>query len=135
MKVVQVAAAVILDQQQQVFLAKRPQEVHQGGKWEFPGGKLEVGESAYQALKRELQEEIGIDINTAQEFLEISHQYSDKSVVLTVFIVSDYQGQPWGREGQQTIWRKADELAALDFPAANAEIVEKLQSWLLKDSN
>ena len=130
MKQVKVAAAVILDEQQRIFLAKRPQNVHQGGKWEFPGGKLEQDETALQALKRELFEELGIEINDAEEFLQISHQYPDKSVVLNVFIVCDYLGEPWGKEGQLTMWAKGAEIQNLDFPAANAEIVEEILVWL-----
>ncbi len=125
------AAAVIVDEQQRIFLAKRPQDVHQGGKWEFPGGKLELGESSFEALKRELFEELGIEANNGELFLQVSHQYPDKAVVLDVYIVSDYQGEPWGKEGQQTMWAKGSELYDLEFPAANAEIVEKLQQWLV----
>lgn len=134
MKQVNVAAAVILDDQQRIFLAKRPQAVHQGGKWEFPGGKLEKEETPFQALKRELFEELGIDVCKAEDFLQISHQYPDKAVVLTVFIVSEYIGQPWGKEGQQTMWAIGSELESLEFPAANIEIIEKLQCWLLKNA-
>ncbi len=130
MKQVKVAAAVILNEQQHIFLAKRPQGVHQGGKWELPGGKLEQDESALQALKRELFEELGIEVNDAESFLQISHQYPDKSVILNVFIVSDYSGRPWGKEGQLTMWANSDEIQQLDFPAANAEIVEQILVWL-----
>lgn len=127
MKQVHVAAAVILDKDHRVFLAKRPDNLHQGGKWEFPGGKLEEQETPLQALQRELQEELGIDIQAADSFVQVAFDYPDKSVLLDVYTVRRFSGEPWGKEGQQTAWVSMDELIGLDFPAANMPIIDKLK--------
>jgi 8-oxo-dGTP diphosphatase len=125
MKQVHVAAAVIL-KSDKVFIAKRSQTAHQGGLWEFPGGKVEVGETAEQALKRELLEEIGIEINGALHFIAIPFEYPDKSVLLDVFLVTDFMHDPWGKEGQVTQWFDIEELKLLSFPAANRVIIDRL---------
>ncbi|WP_448565678.1 8-oxo-dGTP diphosphatase MutT [Thalassotalea ganghwensis] len=126
-KVVHVAVGVILSNGE-VFLTKRADNVHQGGKWEFPGGKVEPEESVYQALHRELQEEIAIDILSCIPLIEISHDYGDKKVLLEVFVIENYQGEPTAQEGQAQAWFSINELSTLDFPAANQAIVEKLKS-------
>lgn len=125
MKRVRVAAAVIL-QAGQVFLAKRKMSAHQGGLWEFPGGKVELGETPELALQRELLEEVGIEMQSAEHFISIPFEYPDKSLLLDIFIVTDYKNAPWGKEGQLTKWAKIDELRRLDFPAANHVIIDKL---------
>jgi 8-oxo-dGTP diphosphatase len=130
MKQVHVAAAVIL-KNDKVFIAKRSQAAHQGGLWEFPGGKVEVGETAQQALKRELLEEIGIEINDAKHFIAIPFQYSDKSVLIDVFLVTDFMRDPWGKEGQLTQWSDIEELKRLSFPEANKVIIDRLCEELL----
>ncbi|MBS35812.1 MAG: thiamine phosphate synthase superfamily [Thiotrichales bacterium] len=111
----------------QVFLARRPAHLHQGGLLEFPGGKLESGESAHAALKRELQEEIGITANTLEPLIRIPHDYSDKQVLLDVWRVADWSGEPHGKEGQQAGWFRFDELHADLFPAANVSILTALR--------
>ncbi|EPJ45654.1 MAG: mutator mutT protein [Osedax symbiont Rs1] len=127
MQVIQVAAAVIFDKSGKIFLAKRANSAHQGGLWEFAGGKLEADESSEQALKRELLEELGISIIAANPFLSIQYDYPDKSISLAVFTVTDYRGEPWGKEGQETAWCAVKDLHKLAFPAANLQIVEKIQ--------
>lgn len=127
MKVVHVAVGVIISDQH-VFLTKRHAEAHQGGKWEFPGGKVENDESVYQALARELKEEVSIDVLACQPFLLIEHDYSDKKVKLEIFLVDQFLGQPSALEGNEEQWCKLSELDRLEFPDANTEIVEKLKS-------
>ncbi|MFT5709218.1 MAG: 8-oxo-dGTP diphosphatase [Oceanospirillaceae bacterium] len=127
MKKIHVVAAVIFNSTGQVYLTKRPLKVHQGGLWEFPGGKVEVGESQLVALHRELLEELGIEINSAKAFISIPFEYPDKAILLDVFTVDDYQGEPWGKEGQQGAWFALADLAQLEFPAANKPILEKLR--------
>ena len=124
-KQVHVAVGVIVSEQQ-VFLTKRANDVHQGGKWEFPGGKVEANETVAQALARELKEEIGIDVLSCMPLLEISHDYGDKCVLLDVFVVDNYTGEPSAQEGQQESWVDIAELSTLDFPAANIAIIDKL---------
>ena len=127
MKQVHVAVGVIVSNGA-CFLTKRLEHAHQGGKWEFPGGKVEQGESVAQALHRELQEEIAIDVLSCSPLTKISHDYGDKQVLLEVFIVDNFQGEPTAQEGQQQKWFSVSELGELDFPAANVAIVTKLQS-------
>jgi 8-oxo-dGTP diphosphatase len=97
--------------------------VHQGGLWEFPGGKVETGESVYDALVREIHEENGIDILRAQPLIQIPYHYSDRHVLLDVWEVLDYQGTAHGKEGQACQWISADKLKQVEFPAANQPIV------------
>ncbi|SES99513.1 8-oxo-dGTP diphosphatase MutT [Thalassotalea agarivorans] len=125
MKQVHVAVGVIF-QNDAFYLTKRADNVHQGGKWEFPGGKVETGETVAQALQRELQEEVAIDVLACQPLLIIEHDYGDKQVKLEVFIVDQFQGEPTAQEGQQEQWFSLEELSEIDLPAANTAIVEKL---------
>lgn len=122
-KLIHVAAAVILNAQGQILLARRPEDKHQGGLWEFPGGKVEPREPVVEALARELDEELGIQITTARPLIQIPHHYPDKSVLLDVYEVSAFEGQAYGREGQPIAWVDRSELAGYEFPAANKPIV------------
>jgi len=124
-KIVHVAVGVIV-RDQQYFLTKRLENAHQGGKWEFPGGKLEKGETVAQALYRELKEEIAIDTLSCYPLIEINHDYGDKSVFLDVYIVDNFQQEPIAQEGQESAWFTLNELVELDFPAANKAIVDTL---------
>ncbi len=126
-----VVAAVILDEcEDLVLLARRPKNKHQGGKWEFPGGKVESAEAASVALQRELDEELGIDVALDQmsPYIEIQYRYPDKNIFLDVWLVKVFAGKPYGREGQEVRWFARQELADLDFPAANAPILSQLLS-------
>ena len=126
---IHVAVGVIVDADQRVLIARRPLNVHQGGLWEFPGGKLEAGESVITALRRELQEELGIDIDTERcfPFKKISHHYSEQSVLLDVWRVDSFRGSPRGREEQEIAWQSIDSLEPRDFPTANHGIITALQ--------
>lgn len=129
MKTVEVAVGVIL-RDGKIFISKRADDLHQGGKWEFPGGKREAGESMTDALKRELKEEINIDVISESQFMLIKHDYSDKSVVLDIRLVDGFTGQAKNQEGQIGQWVKIEDLDQFDFPAANNAIVERLQTTL-----
>lgn len=129
-KLIHVAAAVILDSRGHILLAQRPADKHQGGLWEFPGGKVEPGEPVVEALHRELDEELGIQLIHAEPLIRIPHHYADKSVLLDVYTVNAFEGEPWGREGQPVRWVAPVELATYEFPAANKPIVT---AALLKD--
>ncbi len=124
-KIVHVAVGVI-KRENEFFLTKRLAEVHQGGKWEFPGGKVEPGETVHQALHRELKEEVGIDVLTCIALMEISHDYGDKKVLLDVFVVDNFTGKATALEGQQEGWFTLVQFSTLDFPAANQAIIDKL---------
>ena len=119
----EVAAAVIV-QAGKILVAKRAPTQHQGGKWEFPGGKLEVGETAKQALVRELEEELGIQVRASRPLIQIKHAYPEKTVRLSVFKVSRFTGNPQGREGQPIQWVTLAEMNGLEFPAANSPIIQ-----------
>ncbi len=118
-----VAAAVVVDAEGRILIARRPNHVHQGGLWEFPGGKVELGESAYQALVRELHEEVHLDVEHARPLIRIPYDYPDKAVLLDVWRVERFGGDASGREGQPVRWVSREELPQYRFPAANAPIV------------
>ena len=128
MKRVHVAVGVILNASNQVLLAKRPHNLHQGGKWEFPGGKVEQGESTSQALIRELKEEVNLIVSDTRPLMTISYDYPDKQVLLDIHTVTAFTGDPHGLEGQPVVWAELNTLKDFDFPAANAPIIDKLLS-------
>jgi 8-oxo-dGTP diphosphatase len=123
---VHVAVGVLLNDRKEVLIALRPAHVHQGGLWEFPGGKVESDESVEQALVREFEEELGIRVCACSPLIEIRHDYSDKSVLLDVWLIENYSGTSIGREGQSIEWRALSALNARDFPEANAPIIQAL---------
>ncbi len=120
---VHVAVAVMTDATGQVLIARRPAQVHQGGLWEFPGGKVEPGEDAYRALRRELGEELGVALRAARPLIRLVHDYVHTSVLLDVWRVTDYAGVAQGREAQPVRWVAPAALAQFHFPAANRAIV------------
>ena len=122
-----VAAGIIL-KGDKVLIAKRPSNKHQGGLWEFPGGKVEANETPFQALKRELKEEIALDIIQADLYHDIQFNYPDKSVHLFFFMVMDFSGDAKGLEGQEICWVSVSELGDYSFPEANQCVVERLLS-------
>ncbi len=107
-----------------VLISKRLASAHQGDKWEFPGGKVESGEGVESALCRELEEELGIQPVDFEPLIRVSHEYETCSVLLDVWRVTSFKGSPAGLEGQEIAWVTINELSTLDFPAANAPIVE-----------
>jgi 8-oxo-dGTP diphosphatase len=123
---IHVAAGVILNAKSEVLLALRPLHKHQGGLWEFPGGKVEAGEKVEAALARELLEELNLAVETAEPLLITEHDYGDKQVVLDVWVVRNFTGEPHGREGQSLRWVPLSELANYKFPKANEVIVQRL---------
>jgi 8-oxo-dGTP diphosphatase len=124
-KRVNVAVGVV-KRDKQYFITQRHVEAHQGGKWEFPGGKVEQNETVATALARELKEEIGIDVLACQPLMTINYDYPDKLVTLDIFIVDQFMGEPTAQEGQKQQWVSYRELLSLDFPEANIAIIEKL---------
>ena len=123
MEPVHVAVGVIVDDGSRILITRRAVESHQGGLWEFPGGKVESGESVQDALARELHEELGIEIGPATPLLELRHNYSDKAVLLDVWVVRHFSGCARGREGQPLAWVVPSEFDSYDFPAANEPII------------
>ena len=123
MPTLEVVAAVIRGADGRILIARRADAAEQGGLWEFPGGKLEAGESRLEGLRRELQEELGITLRAAAPLLEVSHRYPQRQVRLYVFEVTDWLGTPTGCEGQPLRWVEPDALLGHAFPAANLPIV------------
>lgn len=125
MKRISVAAAVIYNAAgNEILISLRPADKHQGNLWEFPGGKIEAGESARAALFRELSEELGIVPLTVEPLLTTEHDYTDKRVKLDVWNVWTFEGQPRGVEQQKIRWVPLIELRQYAFPAANEVILD-----------
>lgn len=130
MKILLVVAAVIINSKGQVLLAQRPKGKRLAGKWEFAGGKIEEGETPEQALKRELKEELGIEIDQSKlkNFWFLSHSYPeyDFHLLMPVYLCKDWQGEPQALEHSALCWAKPEELHKLDMIEADAELVEKI---------
>lgn len=118
------AAAIISGDGRKALIARRPSNVDQGGLWEFPGGKLAPYETGLEGLKRELHEELGVEIKRAQPLIRIHHEYPDKHILLDVWQVHEFSGEPFGREGQAVRWVPLEELVNYPFPAANLPILQ-----------
>lgn len=124
---VQVAVGVIFDLHGNILIAKRPASAHQGGLWEFPGGKVAAGESVTEALARELQEELAIGVTQTSPLIKIRHDYGDKQVLLDVHRVTAFTGTPIGNEGQPLQWVSIAGLDDYSFPQANRAIIQALR--------
>lgn len=125
-KQVHVAVAVIRNTKGEILLTRRHPEAHQGGFWEFPGGKVEVGESLEEALVREIFEELSLKVIAHRGLLQVEHDYGDKRVLLDVCEVTDFIGEPQACENQPMRWVAVQELANYAFPKANEAIVDAL---------
>ncbi len=122
-----VAAAAIEGPDGRLLITQRAPDAHQGGLWEFPGGKLEPGESVQAALCRELREELGIEALAYHPLIRIPYSYPDKCVLLDVWRVTRFRGEPRGLEGQPLRWVECEALEPGQFPAANRPIINALQ--------
>jgi len=125
--VVHVAVGVIKNQDNEVLISKRADHVHQGGLWEFPGGKIEAGEKVVDALTRELKEELGITCEKIQPLSQIEFDYGDKKVCLHTRIVNEFTGSASGCEGQEFQWVNLKSLDDYSFPEANITILRQIQ--------
>jgi 8-oxo-dGTP diphosphatase len=125
--IIHVAVAVIVNDEGDICISLRHEGSHQGGLWEFPGGKIEQYETVRQALTREISEELDLDINESRPLIKIVHEYHDRKVCLHVHRVLSYTGQAKGAEGQKVKWVPADELSSYDFPLANFPIIKAVQ--------
>ena len=130
---IHVAVAVIISADDTILISRRAADKHQGNKWEFPGGKVMENENSEEALRREIKEELGIELQSAIHMTDILHEYSDNDgirntkVLLDVYEVRDWLGEPKGLEGQPISWVKRSELSQYEFPDANYEILSLLQ--------
>ena len=125
---IHVAVGVIVNDRDEVLVAYRSENKDQGGLWEFPGGKKEKDETIESALEREFLEEIGIQLESYSPMLKIKHDYKEYSVILDVWMITEYSKIPVGAEGQTVEWRKVQSLNFKDFPEANKKIIRLLKS-------
>lgn len=132
MKTLLVSAVALIDVDGRVLLAQRPEGKSMAGLWEFPGGKVEAGETPEIALIRELEEELGI--NTWSSCLApltfASHSYNDFHLLMPLFACRKWQGIPQPREGQKLAWVRANDLKKYPMPAADIPLVPILRDWL-----
>ncbi|ACS84470.1 8-oxo-dGTP diphosphatase MutT [Musicola paradisiaca] len=128
LKPLSVAVGIIRNLEHEFFIACRPEGVHMAGKWEFPGGKVEAGETPEQALVRELREETGIDVVNPQHLENKTFPAGERLITLHFFLVEEWRGEPYGREGQRSRWLTVEQLDADEFPPANAEMIRWLKS-------
>lgn len=126
-RLIHVAAGAIEDRAGRILIAQRPAGVHQGGLWEFPGGKLAPLETPAQALARELHEELGIRVIASRPLIQVQHDYGDRRVLLDVRRVSVYAGEPRGLEGQPLDWVRPEAMDPAGFPAADRPIIMSLR--------
>ncbi|WP_028669446.1 8-oxo-dGTP diphosphatase MutT [Saccharospirillum impatiens] len=127
-KTLHVAVGIVV-RDDQVLIAKRQDHQHQGGFWEFPGGKVEAGETAQQALVREFQEEVGLELDPTlmTPLMQLPFDYGDRTVQLDTWICHSIEGIARGCEGQLVQWVAIDELDEYSFPEANAELIAKFR--------
>jgi 8-oxo-dGTP diphosphatase len=125
---VHVVAGVVIDAAGRVLIAQRPAGKHLAGGWEFPGGKLEPGEERLAGLARELREELGIAlVGPSRPLIRVRHAYSSREVLLDIWVVKRYSGEPRGLDGQALRWCTLDELAAAELLPADRPIVAALR--------
>jgi len=123
-----VAAGILRNTGGQVLITERIETGPYCDLWEFPGGKIHAGESALGALKRELLEEIGIEATAIEPFMNLTHEYPDRTVELEFFDVTEWSGEPAGLEGQQIRWVDISDLRADELLPADAPVVSALKN-------
>jgi 8-oxo-dGTP diphosphatase len=129
-----VVAGGLFDATGRVLIAQRPPGSHMAGRWEFPGGKIDNGESELQALRRELTEELGIKLIAAELMLQLTHEYPERRVELSMWLVTAYEGEPLSLDGQALKWVKPAHLPHEDLLEADRPIVAALVELAAKDS-
>ncbi len=132
MKTVLVSAVALIDADGRVLLAQRPEGKSLAGLWEFPGGKIEPGETPEAALIRELHEELGIDTWTSclAPLTFASHSYEDFHLLMPLFACRRWQGTPHAKEGQRLAWVRARDLVNYAMPPADLPLLPVLRDWL-----
>lgn len=125
-----VVAAVLVNRQGEVLIAQRPPGKWQEGRWEFPGGKLEPGEGEEQAVRRELREELGVEIDVTQRIAGCSHDYGDRQVDMGLWLVLRHAGEPRGLDGQALKWVALGQLRNEDLLEADLPLIAVLEAAL-----
>ena len=122
-----VAAGILCDSSGRVLIAERLGDGPFHGLWEFPGGKIGANETAPEALSRELAEELGIEVTVCAPFMNLRHEYDDRTVTIEFFIVSAWNSEPVGREGQALRWVERDRLDSVALLPADEPVIEALK--------
>ena len=130
-----VAAAILQDSSGRVLITERLCDGPFDGLWEFPGGKIATGETARDALRRELLEELGIHIGVSRPFMDLRHEYPDRTVELEFFIVDAWHGEPRGLEGQRIRWIAAADLRTDELLPADAPVIESNAPVVLSETS
>lgn len=127
MTTLEVVAGALVDAAGRILIAQRPHGKALAGRWEFPGGKLAAGEDAYAGLVRELREELGVEVRSAERLTRYAHAYPDRVVWLDLWVVADWAGEPRGLDGQAIKWVEPADLDGEDLLEADRPIVAALQ--------
>lgn len=127
-KQIEIAIGIIRSQSGKIFITQRGEHSHLAGFWEFPGGKVEMDETPYQTLLREIAEEVDIVIHDAKFLKIVEHEYADRAIKIHAYLVEEWDGEPFAKEGQPSKWIDEEELNADDFPDANRPIIEMLKN-------
>ena len=123
---IEVVAGAMFDEAGRVLIAQRPAGKALAGRWEFPGGKLHHGESAYDGLVRELREELGVAVHAAERLIRYAHAYPDRTVWLDLWTVSAWSGEPQGLDSQAFKWVAPGRLHEEDILEADRPMIEAL---------
>ena len=123
-----IGVAVVWNEQGQILIDRRPQKGLLGGLWEFPGGKIEPGETVGACIRRELQEELAIEVEVGDRLMTIDHTYTHFKVTLNVFHCRHTGGEPQPIECDEIRWVKVSELEQFPFPKANSQIIDALKA-------
>ena len=121
-----ISIAIVLNDKKKVLISLRNKGLHQEDKWEFPGGKVDLGESFEQAMCRELKEEVELTALNYKLFKRFDYDYEDKKLSLCFYLISDFEGIASTQIGQKIKWVTVGELLTMAFPAANKEVIEML---------
>ena len=124
---IRVVAAALYDAKGCVLIAERPPGKHLAGRWEFPGGKIDAGETEEEALSRELAEELGIAMRRARPLMRLSHDYDDRRIEISLWVVQEFSGEPTGLDGQLLKWVSPAQLHDEDMLKADVPFIAALQ--------
>lgn len=127
LETVHVVVAIIQNTKQEILVSRRKSDAHLGGLLEFPGGKVEKNESSVDALRRELAEELSIQLIKSAPLIQIPYTYTERKILLDAYLVSEYSGEVTANEGQEIYWKTVESLSDDDFPAANYGLIRALK--------
>jgi 8-oxo-dGTP diphosphatase len=132
MKTVTVVAMALVDAEGRVLLAQRPEGKSMAGMWEFPGGKLEAGETPEAAIRREMQEELKVELceRCFAPLTFVSHAYADFHLIMLLYVARRWEGIPTPQEGQKLQWKRPRDMRALPMPPADIPLISALEDYL-----